>query len=611
MLLVRSESLYFKLSGFGAAGIMVLPVLIALLAYWRRGGFEPETGLLNRDDVAEPERQGDAPAAGTAAAETPPPDSLPYRPLGVRLRWTAAALLLLGLASLAIPVARFGEAPDYRIPRDQAGASSDGFLRSLGFDPAAFQHITYPAARWDGADSLAGKYFLERLPLPAASVLFERNRALQVWATRYFKSLDQEEFTVAIHPETGKVTGFSHTVPETRPGADLAPERAREIAAQFAASLGWDTAAMDLKESSAEKKKARRDYSLEWEARPGDPRNVDQTRWRVEVDVSGDRVTSARGFWKLPEAWQRGREQENALAIAIGVCKIALIAGLVVCALWLLIQATRHGIVRWRSALQLALPATLLFPVAPLLSVGLTLKNYRTDVPLETFQALTYLTFAMSAVFGFLLMGAAAALVATFFPEALLSLRRENRAAMALDAGAALLAGAGIALALYQFQGILLDRFHAQALLSIGSPDIIVSYAPALAAAASAVRSLLTDAALLGLLALLARRFTKPWVRCAALLLALCATLPSEIRTPGEWLLHYAISLATAAAGIAFCWFFARRNYLAYALVIWLMALRTPMMQLLGTHNAALQTQAWLIAAIMAATLIWALRRVA
>ena len=159
---------------------------------------------------------------------------------------------------------------------------------------------------------------------------------------------------------------------------------------------------MDLKESSAEMKKARRDYSLEWEARPGDPRNVDQTRWRVEVNVSGDRVTSARGFWKLPEAWQRGREQENALAIAIAVLKIVTLAGLIVYALWLLIQGTRQGIVRWRAAIRLALPATLLFPVAPLLSAGLMLKNYRTDVPLETFQAMTYVILAMSAIFGFL-----------------------------------------------------------------------------------------------------------------------------------------------------------------------------------------------------------------
>jgi hypothetical protein len=445
----------------------------------------------------------------------------------------------------------------------------------------------------------------------AASALFERNRPMQVWVTRYFKSLDPEEITVGVHPETGRVTGFAHTIPETRPGADVPPERAREIAAQFAASLGWDTAAMDLKESSAEKKKARRDHLLVWEARPGDPRNVDQTRWRVEVGVAGDRATSARGFWKLPEAWERGRDRENALAIAITVSKIAAIAGLVVYALWILIQATRHGAVRWRAAIFLALPATLALPVAPLLSAGLMLKNYRTDVPLETFQAMTYVALGMGVVFGFLLMGGAAALVVTLYPDAVPALRRGNRAALAFDALAALVAATGMALALHRFEGILLDRFHAQAVLSIASPDIIVSAAPALAALANAVRGLLTDAALLGLLGLLAWQVTGPptqmrAMRYAAALLALCATLPSEVRTPGEFLLHYTISLATAAACIAFCWFFARRNYLAYALVLWMMALRTPMMELLGTGNAALQVQGWLIAGMMAASVVWA-----
>ena len=437
MLLVRSESLYFKLSGIGAAGIMVLPVLIALIAYWRYGGFEPETGLLNRDDVAEPGMRATTPSdAQTEAtfAGAAPPDSLPYRPLGVRLRWACAGVLVLGIASLAIPVAHFGESPTYQLSRERARAASDAFVKSLGLDPAAFEHVTYPAAHWDGPDALAGKYFLERLPVAAASALFERNRPIQVWTTRYFKSLDQEEITVTVHPETGKVTGFRQAIPETRPGADIGPERAQEIASQFAASLGWDTGAMDLKESSTEQKKARRDYSLEWEARPGDPRSVGETRWRVEVNVAGDRVVSVRGFWKLPEAWQRGREQQNALAIAIAVLKIGTLAGLIVYGLWLLLQGTRHGIVRWHAALRLALPATLLFPVAPLLSIGLMLKNYRTDIPLETFQAMNYVIVGMGAIFGFLLMGAAAALIVTFYPDALAALRRTNRAVMAVDA---------------------------------------------------------------------------------------------------------------------------------------------------------------------------------
>ncbi len=63
---------------------------------------------------------------------------------------------------------------------------------------------------------------------------------------------------------------------------------------------GWETGAMDLKESASERKKARRDYSLEWEARPGDPRNVDETRWRVHSRHQRRPVDSARGFWKLP-----------------------------------------------------------------------------------------------------------------------------------------------------------------------------------------------------------------------------------------------------------------------------------------------------------------------
>ncbi len=50
MLLLRSHNLYFRLSGAASAGIIVLPVTVALIAYWRRGGFEPVAGLLNGDE---------------------------------------------------------------------------------------------------------------------------------------------------------------------------------------------------------------------------------------------------------------------------------------------------------------------------------------------------------------------------------------------------------------------------------------------------------------------------------------------------------------------------------------------------------------------------------
>ncbi|MEO8595177.1 MAG: CPBP family intramembrane glutamic endopeptidase [Candidatus Solibacter sp.] len=604
MLLVRSESLYFKLSGYGAAGIMLLPALAALGAYWWRGGFEPDTGLLNRDDRAEPEA---APQAGEMLADTVhAAASVPYRQLASHVRWAAIAVLAAGAATLAIPVAKFGDSPHFQLSREQSRLAGDAFLKTLRLDPAKFQHVTYPSAHWEGNDALAGKYFLERLPFPQASALFERNRPIHVWLTRYFQSLNEEEITLAIHPETGKVTGFEWTIPETRPGADLAPERAREIAENLAASFGWDTGAMELKESETEKKKARRDYSLEWEAKPGDGRNVGETRWRIGIDVSGDQVTAARGFWKLPEAWRRVRERENALAIALTVLRIATMAGLIMYLLVLLIRGTRHGVVRWRAAFRLAIPATVALPLASLLSLSLMLRAYRTDIPLETFQAMGYVSLGISVVLGFVLLAAAAAVIVTFYPDALPSLRWANRGAMAVDALLALCAAAGLAMALLQAQAWLEASFHAAALLSIGSQESIASAAPAIAAVAGAVRSTVTDGALLGMLALLAWQFTRKWQLAALVLVALGGTLPGGVRTSGEFLLYYAVALLSAAMGIVLCHYFARRNYLAYALVIWLIALYSPLVTLVKTGNAALVAQGWLLGGIMVASVVWA-----
>ena len=99
--------------------------------------------------------------------------------------------------------------------------------------------------------------------------------------------------------------------------------------------------------------------------------------------------------------------------------KIATLAGLIVYALWLLIHGTRHGMVRWRAAIRLAVPATILFPIAPLLSAGLMLQELPHRRPARDLPGDDLCQLAMSAVFGFLLMGAAAALIVTFYPEAI------------------------------------------------------------------------------------------------------------------------------------------------------------------------------------------------
>ena len=599
MLLVRSESLYFRLSGAASAGILVLPILVALVAYWRRGGFEPESGLLNGAEAG--------PAQEPTVIVVPEPATLEYRPLTARLRVTALVFFALGLLTLLIPTSRFGKSPDYRIPAGQAAAAAEAFLRTQGFDPSAFRHVTFPATHWSGDDSLAGKYFLERRPVNFVSNLFERYRPVQHWLTRYFKSLDQEEASVSVHPETGTVLSFGHTIPEDRPGADIPQDAARQIASAFAAAQGWDLTAMELKESTSEKKKARRDHTLVWEARNGDPRNVDEAHYRVSIAVAGDRVSSLRGYWKIPEAYSRSRSQQNSLSIAVTVARFTVPFGAVLCALWLLIQNTRKGLVRWRAAVRLAIPATLLSAVSLLLSTQLLFKGYKTAISLEIFEATMAAGLLMIVIFWFLMLGGASAFLMSFYPNSTSALRTVNRRVLGKDAAIVTLLAIGLAVFLDQVAALLTARFHAYALFSIISPDLIVSTFPAITALAGGVPSVLLNAATIALAAVIVQKLRKRWMLVPFALLAIFFFDIGDVRTPGEFALQYGLSLITMGCIVAFCVWFARNNYLAYALVLWLLALRPSLTQLFGNHNPGHQVQALLVTTVLVASAAWAI----
>src|SRR5262249_16785589 len=153
-----------------------------------RGGFEPETGLLNSDEPApEPPIAEPAPEPTVSVADPS------YRQLTVSWRAAAVLLLVFGLAALRIPAPRFGEKPTLALSADQARAPADAFLRSQSVAPSPYRHVTYAATHWGGDDSTTAKYFYEQIPASAAASLFEQNRPVNYWATRYFQSLNKEE----------------------------------------------------------------------------------------------------------------------------------------------------------------------------------------------------------------------------------------------------------------------------------------------------------------------------------------------------------------------------------------------------------------------------------
>jgi membrane protease YdiL (CAAX protease family) len=598
MLLLRSHNLYFRLSGAASAGIIVLPVTVALIAYWRKGGFEPVTGLLNADEPGPVE-----PAESAAEA----PASLSYTPLDRRIWVRAFLILIFGFLMLnQVPISHFGESPKYKLTAAEALAKSDAFLRgpTLSMDPAQFRHVTFTDAHYSGADGLAGQYFLERRPVNWVASMFRNYRPIQHWETRYFKPLDQEEISVSIHPETGAVMGFTLSYSEDRPGPTLSEDAARTLATAFAQSRGQDVAAMDIKEQTTVKRKARSDHALAWEARAGDPRNLDQTHYRVEVTVCGGGIAAWRAFWKAPEWFERSRDAQTFWSIFITVAEIGASAGIAVFGLVLLIRNIRSGLVRWKAAIAIGGAAAALLTVNQLLQLDLTLKNYQTSMPFPTFQIGQYAAVGMAALFGFIFFAGAAALVISSFPGALAAWGGANRRLLGRDAAAALIASLGFGMIVHRLEAFLQDRFPALALYSVNSPDAIATNAPAVSAIAGALMGCVLFAAAAVTIAFILRKW-KPHVTVPIALIAAVSLVPGDVRTAPEFALHYGFALLTVAFLALWCWRFARNNYLAYALAFWALGILDHASGLLGTSIPAVQVQGWAAIAIGAIGAIW------
>jgi hypothetical protein len=272
----------------------------------------------------------------------------------------------------------------------------------------------------------------------------------------------------------------------------------------------------------------------------------------------------------------------------------------------MLIRNVRKGLVPWRKVIRLAAIPLAMTVVGLALSASNTIyRQYQTSMPLETWQVVIYTSLGIGALFAAAFYGGATGFLLSVYPESVAAFQAERRRVLAGDAAAALLAAIGLWVFWRHVGAGLTDRFHAQAILGISDPSLIGNPAPALAAVASAVGSVFVSGALLAGLGLLAGMLRKRWMIVPLVLLLAGVGLSGEIRTPGELALSYGVTLLGVICAWVFCRWFARDNYLAYAVVLWAMGLTAALRELFGNPNAGLHLQGWMVAGALAASVVW------
>lgn len=194
---------------------------------------------------------------------------------------------------------------DFRLTRPEAQARAERFLQGQGFSLADYQR----ALRFQ--ERSTASYYLQRtLGIAAANQVIRTDCPLWLWQVRWFRPLQKEEFLVNVSP-TGQIVGFLHALPEEAPGADLAPETARQIALHFLRQQGVALEKYRFQAMESEKRPHRTDHVFTWEHRT---LRWGQGRLRLTVGVYGDRVSAYNHWLKVPETFERWFGQERAAA---------------------------------------------------------------------------------------------------------------------------------------------------------------------------------------------------------------------------------------------------------------------------------------------------------
>lgn len=593
MLLVRSGNPYFVATALAGTGALLIPLVAALVAAWRGGGFVADPALANAADPPAPPPEV-PPAAQPGAIAAPP----------------ARRLLAIGGVVLAVGVAVSRFAPD---PGEGVGVAAspvqvrraaEAFLQRRGTDPATWRLVV--AARGEVLDRNVRRYLLEHGGVGAVQRFA---REVPEWNVRAFRGEEREEWRLDVDDPSLEVVRFRHTLREEAPGPTLGEAAARALAEASLREAGINPAALEFKECTSEQKPARLDHVFTFK----DPaRSLGDAEYLIAVTVQGDAVGAHERRVKLPEAWERQRARATAVHYALLAVRIAVAAWLVVHGLLLLLRAVRAGTVPWRPVWLCTAGVGVLVVVSTALAYPLAWQQYTTAWPMATFRA--SLLIGLTTAVAFQTAAAALALAATAacYPQSVVAfqpLARRPVAATSLGAAVTVVGGAVLWNGSIDLARSLLPRCFADAPVEV--PEAVATVVPAMAGLGGSVLGAVLVLAAVAVAAHWLATAARPRYRWTFGTVAVLALVPSGADAT---LPEFLCGLAQAAALVGVTWLVVRyvlgRNPVAYLLAAgWLAAARTALPLVAQPGSSYVAQGLGLLALATAAGLVWLWRR--
>lgn len=394
MLLIRSDNLYFKISGVVVGLAAVAPLAWSGISYLVRGSFETVDDLVNE---AQPAGEISLERQATTVEAMPTPrryDALTAGTLG----FLVLCLVLGGATALAIKRESIGDYLRLGMNGRSAAVRADAVMRAHHLVPETF-HRT--AELQDVTKPVVNEYLRRRFSIAQINQIYEKRVPGTLWAVRYFRDSQPEEFLVVLKPD-GALHSFHHTLAEAAKGANLSKEEAQAVAEKYLREQKQiDLTGWKLMEANSDKRPNRTDHTLIWQQDTRlDPENSggkdvsDHAYARMEVQVLGDEPANFRTYIKIPEEFTRKQQEQSLSRTLFSIEKFALYLGLLVSVLifyFRRLRAQPPGTVPWRRLMVWGAAGFAAFLVSFLLGKGLPslLFQYSTALSLRLYFATT------------------------------------------------------------------------------------------------------------------------------------------------------------------------------------------------------------------------------
>jgi membrane protease YdiL (CAAX protease family) len=405
LLLIRSNNLYFRVSGVVVALAAAAPLLFAAIAYLSKGRFETDEDLLNQAAPA-PEISL---AAGAEEVSTAP-STRPYDALSSRtLALLAVCLVAGGAAAWKVEPESIGDYLKLSVNARSAVKDADAILRQHGLEPNSYLHA---AVLVNVTDPTTNEFLRERVGVARLNEILAKQVPGALWRVRYFRDSQPEEYAVVLRPD-GSLHAIRHTLADEAPGASLSKEEAVGRAEKFLREeKKIDLSKWSLVESNSDKRPHRTDHTLTWQQNApldsGVPGAAAEHAFaRIEIMALGNEVTNYRTYIKIPDEWRRKQEEATLTKILFGsAVPIVIVAGFGITALIVFLKNLRSEMARtipWKRMARWALwgLAGAALTLAGGDFVANALSNYRTAIPLKMMLGVTAISALLGVLFSY------------------------------------------------------------------------------------------------------------------------------------------------------------------------------------------------------------------